>query len=154
MILTVMICTSLMISLVAFGTYVVKTNGIVKHPTKHTPRKYIPRKHTRKTSSAQILLNLHNRVRNKNHPLKLDADMNAKAQWWAEMMAKDQNFTHSQMNYAENIAKGHRSEQHVFNEWMKSWGHKNNIIRESHTHAGFGVARDAEGKLWWCAIFR
>jgi len=52
----------------------------------------------------------------------------------------------------ENIAKGHRSPQIVMSAWMKSPGHKANILG-NYTKVGVGFVTDEKGKTYWVQIF-
>lgn len=54
---------------------------------------------------------------------------------------------------AENIAQGQRTPQHVMSSWMNSPGHKNNILSESFSEIGVGVAKDSKGNLTWTQMF-
>ena len=54
---------------------------------------------------------------------------------------------------AENIAQGQRTPQHVMSSWMNSPGHKNNILSESFSEIGVGVAKDSNGNLTWTQMF-
>ena len=54
---------------------------------------------------------------------------------------------------AENIAQGQRTPQHVMSSWMNSPGHKNNILSESFSVIGVGVAKDSKGNLTWTQMF-
>lgn len=54
---------------------------------------------------------------------------------------------------AENIAYGQRSAQEVVNSWMNSPGHRANILSRSYTHTGVGVAKKANGTLYFTQVF-
>jgi uncharacterized protein YkwD len=47
---------------------------------------------------------------------------------------------------AENIAKGQRSAEDVMESWMRSDGHRRNILNCDYTKIGVGV--DTNGFLW------
>jgi uncharacterized protein YkwD len=53
----------------------------------------------------------------------------------------------------ENIAAGQATPGEVMNTWMKSPDHRANILNPDFWNAGFGVARDNFGHLYWCAVF-
>ena len=58
--------------------------------------------------------------------------------------------------YAENIAMGHPTSAAVVQGWMKSKGHKDNILDSNNfglTEIGVGIARDAKGRIWYCQVF-
>jgi uncharacterized YkwD family protein/spore coat assembly protein SafA len=54
---------------------------------------------------------------------------------------------------AENIAYGQRTAQEVVNSWMKSPGHRANILSRGYTHTGVGVAKKANGTLYFTQVF-
>lgn len=55
----------------------------------------------------------------------------------------------------ENIASNNFSNPVVtaVSGWMNSPGHLENILRESFTHTGMGVATDGNGKYWFTQVF-
>ena len=50
----------------------------------------------------------------------------------------------------ENIAKGYTSPKAVVDAWMKSPGHKANILNESYTQIGVGYVKDGN---YWTQMF-
>ena len=54
---------------------------------------------------------------------------------------------------AENIASGQQSPEKVMEAWMKSDGHRNNILSPDYKNVGVGVYQDASGKLYWVQLF-
>ena len=54
---------------------------------------------------------------------------------------------------AENIAGNFRSPEQVVSAWMKSEGHKKNILNASYNKIGIGVFTDSAGKLSWVQLF-
>lgn len=54
---------------------------------------------------------------------------------------------------AENVASGQPTFEHAIIDWMNSPGHRANILNPAYTHAGGGVARGSDGRLYWCVIF-
>jgi uncharacterized protein YkwD len=46
---------------------------------------------------------------------------------------------------AENIARGHPTEEQAFEAWMKSRGHRENMLTRSATQYGIAVA----GENYW-----
>ncbi len=54
---------------------------------------------------------------------------------------------------AENIAYGQRTAQEVVNSWMNSPGHRANILSRSYTQTGVGVAKKANGTLYFTQMF-
>ncbi len=53
----------------------------------------------------------------------------------------------------ENIAKGQRTPQKVMQTWMNSPGHRKNILSNSFTQIGVGLARDSRGVTYWTQMF-
>ena len=46
----------------------------------------------------------------------------------------------------ENVACGHNNAESVFNAWMKSPDHRDNIIDPNYTHIGVGLS--SPGSFW------
>jgi uncharacterized protein YkwD len=53
---------------------------------------------------------------------------------------------------AENVAAGQRSLDQVMTDWMKSPGHRRNILGR-YTEVGAGYATDEAGTCYWCVTF-
>jgi uncharacterized YkwD family protein/spore coat assembly protein SafA len=53
----------------------------------------------------------------------------------------------------ENIAYGQRTPQAVMNDWMNSPGHRSNILNPTYNQIGVGVAKAANGTLYWTQMF-
>ncbi|MFL5607382.1 MAG: CAP domain-containing protein [Gemmatimonadaceae bacterium] len=53
----------------------------------------------------------------------------------------------------ENIAEGQRSAAEVMSSWMKSPGHRENILSSEFTEIGTGVAVGRNGRLYWAQVF-
>jgi uncharacterized protein YkwD len=53
----------------------------------------------------------------------------------------------------ENIAMGQASAAEVVADWMRSDGHRANILG-SHSRIGVAMARAADGTVYWCQQFR
>lgn len=51
----------------------------------------------------------------------------------------------------ENIAAGQPTVDQVMRAWMASPGHRANILNSNYRDAGFGVAQDDYGHVYWCA---
>ena len=112
------------------------------------------------------LLALHNAERAKHGlpPLKRDAQLEAAAQVWALRMSNSGVLSHADFagritaqGYrwracAENIAFGDQTADTVFGTWMRSGGHRANILGR-YADVGFGHMIDARGQHWWCADF-
>ena len=130
------------------------------------------------TETLIHLLEEHNNIRRNNgfHPLMMVEPLNRAAQRHADWMAKNRNMSHNETpgttgfdaqdfaqrikneGYAlssggENIAAGQRSVPEVMEEWLRSAGHKANILSPAFWNVGFGVAKDQFGHLYWCVVF-
>ena len=55
--------------------------------------------------------------------------------------------------YAENIAMGQRTAAAAMDSWMRSSGHRANILSTSVTELGVGVARDSAGRPYYVQVF-
>jgi uncharacterized protein YkwD len=55
--------------------------------------------------------------------------------------------------FAENIAMGQRSMSEAIEAWMKSPGHRKNLLSASYTELGTGYATDAEGRPYYVQVF-
>ena len=53
----------------------------------------------------------------------------------------------------ENIAYGQKTAAEVMNAWMNSSGHRANILSSAYTTMGVGVAKAANGTLYWTQMF-
>lgn len=54
---------------------------------------------------------------------------------------------------AENIARGYTSSSSVVAAWMKSSGHRANILNCKYKHLGVGVKKDSNGVYYWTQDF-
>jgi uncharacterized protein YkwD len=106
------------------------------------------------------ILFVHNKERMKKGKsyLEMSPVLTAKAQKWAEWMAKNNKMVHADprapgFGYGgENIAMGQSDIDEVMTAWMNSPGHRTNILSKNYTHAGFGYAR-FNGRTFWCTNF-
>ena len=53
----------------------------------------------------------------------------------------------------ENVARGQRTAQEVFNAWINSTGHRENIESARATHMGLGYSRDNKNVYYWTQLF-
>lgn len=54
---------------------------------------------------------------------------------------------------SENVARGQGDPSHVVRSWMKSPGHRKNLISPRVTHMGVHVGRGEDGRLYWAQMF-
>ncbi len=85
-------------------------------------------------------------------PLAADASLMNGARRQAAWMARNRNLSHGQ-GVTENIAMGQSSASEAVSGWMRSDGHRANILG-SHTRIGVAMARAADGTVYWCQQFR
>lgn len=96
-------------------------------------------------------------------PLTQDWQLSRVARYKSEDMRKLGYFSHTSPTYGspfdmmrnfgityktagENIAKGYKTPEAVFEGWMNSQGHRANILNSSFTHIGVGYV--ASGNYW------
>jgi uncharacterized protein YkwD len=113
------------------------------------------------------LIRLHNKRRKKTRfwsvpELKKDAKLMEYAQKWAVEMSADDKLYHSKItnimrlgynNVAENIAAGQKDIESVVDSWMRSMGHRSNILSKTFTNIGCGYAVSKNGTPYWCVCF-
>jgi len=115
-------------------------------------------------ATQKELLKEHNKQRNAKglKPLIADSDLCKYAQKHAEIMAKKNVLYHSQISklqnnetnvVGENVAWGQENAQSVVDAWMWSPMHRWNILGTSYKKVGFGVAKDENGRIYWCTVF-
>jgi uncharacterized protein YkwD len=129
----------------------------------------------------QEVLRLVNVERKKKRlsPLSLDENLTRAARYHAQDMAEDDYFDHNSQDRkngklvkvcgtfdrarkfapsfgyrAENISAGDVSPKDVMNSWMRSPGHKANILNKNYTHIGIGYYKGKKGyKYYWAQTF-
>lgn len=121
---------------------------------------------------ARELLRLHNTERTSRglSELSLQANLQAAAESHATWMARVGRMSHTGENrsspwdrireagyrYAiasENVAWGYSDAADVTGGWMRSPGHRRNILTDGFRDAGFASAAGRDGRLYWCAVF-
>jgi uncharacterized protein YkwD len=55
--------------------------------------------------------------------------------------------------FAENMAMGQRSMSEAIEAWMKSPGHRKNLLSATYTELGTGYATDAKGRPYYVQVF-
>ena len=117
----------------------------------------------KKINKSEIIL-MHNKQRAINKCeicLVPEKTLNDNSQKWAEHMAKNNNLKHSELQIdgsefwimGENIASGQKDIDSVMNDWMKSKGHRENIVNRKFTNIGVGYANSTDGITYWCVQF-
>jgi uncharacterized protein YkwD len=64
---------------------------------------------------------------------------------------KESGYRHS--GSGENVAQGQRTAEQVLDSWMKSPGHKANILNERFTRIGIGFAASKTGAPYYTEVF-
>jgi uncharacterized protein YkwD len=57
------------------------------------------------------------------------------------------------MGYGENIAMGQSTPAAALDSWMRSSGHRANILNTNLTEIGIGLARDSSNRPYWVQVF-
>lgn len=123
------------------------------------------------TSEESLILDLVNIERSKVglNPLKLDSLLSSTAQLKSKDMADKNYFSHTSPTYGspfdmmksfgvkysyagENIAQGHSSAKNVMDAWMKSPGHRENILSPNFAKLGLGYIVK-NGTTYWTQMF-
>lgn len=93
-------------------------------------------------------------------PLARHSGLDSYARNWAEYMADNNKFGHSDISQlqsqgwgfaAENIGRG-GSVKGIFDKLKSSAGHSDNMLRDV-THFGIGVYVDGDGRIWTAHVF-
>ncbi len=100
------------------------------------------------------------RTANGLRALPTHAQLNAKAQAWAEKLARDGKLSHSNLasgapscwrSLGENVGYGGTAAA-VQDAYMKSTGHRNNILASKWTYVGVGFAK-AGNRVYTVQVF-
>ena len=108
------------------------------------------------------LIILHNESRENRDSLIEDESLMDYAQKWADYMADTTRLKHSRIKNimalgfnaaGENIAYGQEDAEQVMKTWLKSPGHRSNILNSSYNRIGCGVSLANNGTPYWCVCF-
>ena len=114
------------------------------------------------------LIELHNKARNSNswmwsiNPLQMNNDLMRYAQDWSKVMSDRNSLKHSSMRNimdlgfsraSENIAYGQKTEDAVMKTWLRSPGHRRNILSTSIDSIGCGYYYSEKNIIYWCVCF-
>lgn len=104
-----------------------------------------------------------NRTDRDLHALKINACVDRYAERQARRMRDARKLYHQNMSpimtncglksVGENIAYGYSSGRSVVNAWMRSSGHRANILKSSYRLMGVGAVRDSRGVWWVSQVF-
>jgi len=103
----------------------------------------------------QNIISRTNEERQRHGLPALEVDMNLvhSARLQATWMTLNRILRHTLRPVAENIAMGQRNSQEVVNDWMRSPGHRANILNASNRRIGVGAYRTPDGTIYWCQQF-
>ncbi|ADC51748.1 SCP-like extracellular protein [Alkalihalophilus pseudofirmus OF4] len=123
-------------------------------------------------SMEEEVIRLVNQERAKHglNPLQSNWELSRVARFKSEDMRDKNYFSHTSPTYGsphqmirnfgityrasgENIAAGQTSAQAVFNAWMNSTGHRQNILSSNYTHIGVGYAKGGSYGHYWTQMF-
>jgi uncharacterized protein YkwD len=93
------------------------------------------------------------RARHGLAPLVLDTSLLRSARHHAAWMTRHRVLRHTSARVAENIAMGQPSTGHVVQDWMRSPGHRANILNPNHRRIGVAGYRTPDGTIYWCQQF-
>ncbi|RWZ46354.1 CAP domain-containing protein [Labedella phragmitis] len=115
--------------------------------------------HAETTAQSVIRITNEHRAVNGRKALKTEWSLNNTAQTWANHMSSTGRMEHSTNDWrasrvakgaslccGENIAYGYTSPGAVVKAWMKSTGHRANILDSRYTHMGVGY--NPKGHFW------
>jgi len=123
------------------------------------------------SADEQELLDLTNRVRAKHNlqPLKMNRDLTNVARDQSADMARHHHLSHtvkgkhlefrirkSGYNYrtiGENVARSKGTLSHIIQMWMKSPGHRKNILNPQFKEVGFGITKAKNGDRYFTQVF-
>ena len=116
-----------------------------------------------------ITLTNKERARNGLHPLKINRILTRAARKHSTKMARYQHLSHiikgksflhrlQKVGYpfvkaGENIARSKRSLPHIISMWMKSPGHRQNILNPHFKEIGIGISRTSSGDQYVTQVF-
>lgn len=111
----------------------------------------------------------HIRVRKGLQPLRMNNKLADVAREQSLDMARHHHLSHSvkgknlnvrikksgyiYRNVAENVAKSKKSSSHVVHMWMRSSGHRKNILNPNFTEMGSGIKRVRNGTRYFTQVF-
>ncbi len=86
-------------------------------------------------------------------PLKADEMLLKSARGHAIWMTSRRTLQHTRQAVAENIAQGQSSAREVVRDWMRSPGHRANILSRRHGRIGVAAYVAGNGQIYWCQQF-
>jgi len=86
-------------------------------------------------------------------PLEVDSELVHSARRHATWMTVNRSLRHTSDPVAENIAMGQRDSDEVVRDWMRSPGHRANILNRRYRRIGAAAYCTPEGTIFWCQQF-
>lgn len=86
-------------------------------------------------------------------PLVVDCRLMASARRHARRMAREMNMRHSNENVAENVAAGQDNAHEAVVVWLRSPGHRANILSRSYRRVGVAGFIGPDGRAYWVQQF-
>jgi uncharacterized protein YkwD len=86
-------------------------------------------------------------------PLEIDADLVRSARAHCAWMTRRRSLRHTRKPVAENIAMGQPNSKDVVRDWMRSSGHRANILNRRYRRIGAAAYRTERGTIYWCQQF-
>lgn len=120
-----------------------------------------------KLPNMNDLIEFHNKVRTggwfkKIKPLMKNEELTLYAQKWVDEMASKNLLAHSNIGdimrlgfsyAAENIAYGQPDVEDVMDTWLRSIGHRRNIMNKLYDSIGCGFSYSDTDIIYWCVCF-
>jgi uncharacterized protein YkwD len=85
--------------------------------------------------------------------LEIDPTLMDSARNHATYMTLSRQLVHTRQGVAENIATGQSCSEEAVNCWMRSPGHRANILNGAYRRIGAAAYRTPEGQIFWCQQF-
>jgi uncharacterized protein YkwD len=128
-------------------------------PVASTPKPSTPTTSQAAAYESRVLVLVNaERAKKGLRPLSLLGCADSYANSWAATMARTGKFAHQSLSpivkscsaraAGENIAYGNVSADQMMTMWMKSPGHRANILNGSFTHIGIGAVKTSSGR-WY-----
>lgn len=93
------------------------------------------------------------RARHGLPPLVVDQRLVQSARAHNAWMTSRRRLQHTSRPVAENIAMGQTTAEEAVGSWMRSAGHRANILNRNHRRIGVSAYTSANGTVFWCQQF-
>lgn len=87
-------------------------------------------------------------------PLAPSPQLMAVSEQWSQTQANRRRMYHSRNGYGENVAYGQPTSYAVMDAWMRSRGHRNNILSQRYDQIGVGYVVASNGTPYWTQSFQ